>query len=172
MAQDQRQQQPQPQQSQQSRPAANSLDDSLFYDQTNMPADLAPPVRGLLRRGWKCQADNFALENGLWFPPGVREVDEVVDVALFGNVMRPSKDPKQVDPIDGTPLAEPQWERLKMQSGRIDGSVETPITQTIIHPACKGFSFHEALRIERQKSADAGKEKKEKRERLVPVGAA
>lgn len=165
MPQDQR-----PQQPQQSR-MVNALDESLFYDRNNAPADLAPPVRGLLARGWKCQADNARLENGLWFPPGARDSDGVVDVELHGYIMRPSKDPKAVDILDGTPLAEPQWERLKTQSGRPDGALEVPIKQTLIHPACKGFDFHEALHIERQKGLDTQREKTGKPQRLIPINA-
>lgn len=157
MAQEQRQQQ------------ATGLDDSLFYDKNNMPADLAPPVRGLLRRGWKCQADNARLEGGLWFPPWAKDSDTVTEANLHGFVMRPSKDKADAD---GNPLAEPQWEQLKMQDGTINGSVTVPILQTIITPAWKGVSFHEALAVERARAMEAQKNKPSDKQRLQPVGAA
>lgn len=160
-----------------------SLDDSLFFDKNNAPGDIAPPIRGLLRRGWRCQADNARLENGLWFPPWARDTDAVVEANLHGYVMRPSNDPKDVD-ADGNPLSKEHWEPLRMQSGRDQtGSDMIAIKQTIITPAHKGCSFHEALAAERAReraAADAAakaqsdsKDKdKQKRQRLVPLQAA
>lgn len=145
--------------------AAKALD-SLFYDASNMPNDLPAPARGLLRRGWKCQADNPRLENGLWLPPWGGDA-KVHEAKVYGHVMRPSRDKNDAD---GNPLAEPHYEALKTQDGSLTGALTVDITQTVVQPASQWVNFHVAVRMQlARQAAEAMTRKEDKQPKLVPL---